>query len=110
MAPTNLRKIFKACTAMIFAVHEGDGLAASRALGALLCIVVIVIAVAHVYYGYIGPWRDGGHTEPFAFALPVTVGLLVVLGLGFWLGWIMATTKEVSPAAKTAPEEEPAEK
>lgn len=95
---------------MIFAVHEGDGLAASRGLGALLCVVVVVVAVAHIWYGYIIPWRGDGTRPSLAFALPVTVGLLVVLGLGFWLGWIMATTKEVSPAAMTAPEEEPAEK
>jgi hypothetical protein len=106
----NLRKIFKACTAMSFAVHEGDWLAGSRALGALLCVAVLVIAVVHIWYGYIDPWRSGGHTVAFAFALPVTVGLLVVLGLGFWLGWIMATTREVSPASMTTPEEEPAEK
>jgi len=105
---TNLRKIFKACTAMIFAVNEGDRLATSRALGALLCVVAVVIAVIHIAVGYFGLW--GGSRPSLAFALPVTVGLLVVLGLGFWLGWIMATTKEVSPAAMTTPEEEPAEK
>jgi hypothetical protein len=95
---------------MIFAVNEGDRLATSRALGALLCIAVVVIAVAHIWFGYIDPWRGGGHTVAFAFALPVTVGLLIVLGLGFWLGWIMATTKEVSPAVTTTPEGESAEK
>jgi hypothetical protein len=105
MTHTNLRKIFKACTAMIFAVYEGDGLAASRALGALLCIAAVVVAVAHIFFGYYKSSRPS-----LAFALPVTVGLLVVLGLGFWLGWIMATTKEVSPAAMMTPEEEPAEK
>ena len=91
---------------MTFAVHEGDGLAASRALGALLCVAAIVVAAAHIWFGYI----KGPRTTALAFALPVTVGLLVVLSLGFWLGWIMATTKEVSPAAMTTPEEEPAEK
>lgn len=108
MTHTNLRKIFKACTAMIFAVYEGDGLAASRALGALLCVVAVVVAVIHIAVGYFGLW--GGSRPSLAFALPVTVGLLVVLGLGFWLGWIMATTKDVSPAAMMTPEEEPAEK
>ncbi|MEM2289032.1 MAG: hypothetical protein QXK27_00335 [Candidatus Hadarchaeales archaeon] len=29
--------------------------------------------------------------------LPVTIGIWVVCGLGAWLGWIMATTKEVAP-------------
>ena len=90
---------------MIFTVHEGDGLTASRALGALLCIAAVVVAIAHIWFGYIKSARPS-----LAFALPVTVGLLVVLGLGFWLGWIMATTKDVSPAAMTTPEEEPAEK
>jgi hypothetical protein len=60
------------------------------AIGTLLCFAVVVIAGAHIWYGYIGPWRDGGHTVAFAFALPITAGLLLVLGLGLWLGWIMA--------------------
>jgi len=97
----NLRKLFKAHSAMIFAVQAGDQLGASRALGALLCVACVVIAVAHLYYGYYK-----GPRLHLAFALPVTAGLLVVVGLGFWLGWIMATTKEVSPAATTAPPEE----
>ena len=66
----------------------------SRVLGALLSVVCVVVAIAHIWFGYIeGTWAL--HT--LAFALPVTVGLLVVIGLGFWLGWIMATTKEVAP-------------
>lgn len=69
---------------------------ASRAIGALLCVACVVIAVLHIFYGYyIGP------RPHLAFALPITVGLLVVVGLGFWLGWIMATTKEVSSAVKS---------
>lgn len=79
---------------------------ASRALGALLCIACVVIAVAHIFLGYF----YGQRTIELAFALPITAGLLVVVGLGFWLGWIMATTKEVSPAVKTPPEEESKEK
>jgi MFS family permease len=69
-----------------------------RQLGALMCIAAIVIAVAHIYFGYVKGTRPS-----LAFALPVTVGLLLVLGLGFWLGWIMATTKEVSPTITAAP-------
>ena len=101
---TNLRKLFKARTAMIFAVQVGDLVGASRALGALLCIACVVVAALHIYYGYyIGP------RPHLAFALQITVGLLVVVGLGFWLGWIMATTREVSatpPAAEPTEEEE----
>jgi hypothetical protein len=72
---------------------------ASRALGGLLCVACVVIAFLHLYYGYyVGP------RPHFAFALPITAGLLVVVGLGFWLGWIMASTKEVSPAVTAPPE------
>lgn len=101
----DLRKLFKARTAMIFAVQVGDQVGASRALGALLCIACVVIAILHIFYGYyIGP------RPHLAFGLPITVGLLVVVGLGFWLGWIMATTKEVSPAVTgTPPATEPTE-
>lgn len=68
----------------------------SRILGAILCIASAAIAVAHIFFGYIQ-----GSPPPLAFALPVTVGLLAVVVLGFWLGWIMATTKEVTPATET---------
>ena len=81
-------------------------MSASRALGALLCIACVVIAVAHIWFGYIIPWKGEGTRPSLAFALPITVGLFVVAGLGFWLGSIMATTKEVSPAATKAPPEE----
>ena len=70
----------------------------SRLLGALLCILCVVIAVAHIFYGYyVGP------IPHMAFALPVTVGVLILAGLGFWLGWIMASTKEISPVPPPAP-------
>ena len=74
----------------------------SRILGALLCIATVVVIVLHVYYGYFTGAAVG---MGLAFALPVTVGLLVVCGLGFWLGWIMATTREVSPPAPAKSEE-----
>ncbi|MEM3514967.1 MAG: hypothetical protein QW495_06570 [Candidatus Hadarchaeum sp.] len=84
-------------------------MSATRPLGALLCLATVVVAIAHIYFGYIsggaGAWARGA----LAFALPVTVGILVVCGLGFWLGWIMATTKEAPPVPKTS-EESQAEK
>jgi hypothetical protein len=79
---------------------------ASRALGAVLVAACIVVAALHLYFGYIeGSWGAGA----LAFALPITVGLLVVCGLGGWLGWIMASTKEVAPtpAVSSSSSEEP---
>lgn len=80
---------------------------ATRPLGALLCVGTVFVAIAHIYFGYIsggvGAWARGS----LAFALPITVGVLAVCGLGFWLGWIMVTTKEAPPAPTptSAPEE-----
>ncbi len=69
----------------------------TRALGALLSIACIAVIMLHIYFGYIaagaGTWALGA----LSFALPVTIGLLAVCGLGLWLGWIIATTKEVTP-------------
>lgn len=65
----------------------------TRVLGAVVLVLCLVVIVAHVYFGYIVPHA----AMPLAFALPVTVGVLVVCLLGMWLGWIMATTKEYTP-------------
>jgi hypothetical protein len=83
-------------------IEAGDTLSKSRALGALLCIAAVAVIILHIYYGYL----EGPRTIELAFALPVTVGLLVVCGLGFWLGWIMATTKEVAPSPEPVKEKE----
>lgn len=77
---------------------------ATRPLGALLCIAAVVVAIAHIWFGYIGGGGPKWAVGALAFALPVTAGILVVCGLGFWLGWIMVTTKEAPPTP--APSEE----
>ena len=80
---------------------------ATRPLGALLCIATILVAIAHIFFGYVsggaGAWARGA----LAFALPLTVGILAICGLGFWLGWIMVTTKEAPPAPKATEESKP---
>lgn len=64
----------------------------SKLLGALLLIGTIIVAVLHIYFGYF----KGPHPH-LAFALPVTALILAICALGFWLGWIMVTTKEPTP-------------
>ena len=80
----------------------------SRALGGLLCVVCAVVAVVWILYFIasrigpfsIGPWEFGG-AVPLWIALPVVIGVVVLAVLGFWLGWIMASTKEISPPTPT---------
>lgn len=78
---------------------------ASRALGVLLCVVCAVVIVAEIYFGLYLTWVE--RAAPLAISIPVVLGVVVVAGLGLWLGWIMATTKEVAPppAATETPEE-----
>ena len=75
----------------------------SRILGGLLCLASAAVAILHIYYGYI----VGSVPQGFAFALPVTVFVLVATILGFWLGWIMVTTeKSHKPQSENEAEEE----
>jgi hypothetical protein len=55
----------------------------------------VAIAALYVYF----PFVVGYGTAPLWLVLPVIIGILVLAGLGFWLGWIMVSTKEVSPPA-----------
>jgi len=64
--------------------------------------VCLLVAIVELYWGLVNPIMAGTRTTPLAIILPVVVGVLVITGLGFWLGWIMVTTKEVTPAS--APE------
>ncbi len=84
----------------------------SRILGGLLSVVSALVAILHLYYGYINAFLKGSSWVPsqgLAFALPVTVLVLIATGLGFWLGWIMATTKEAEPSPAPTVEEEESE-
>lgn len=73
---------------------------ASRALGGLLCVVCAIVIFFYVSIA-LGPWLKwwlfGPHNVPLWLVLPVIAGVLILAGLGFWLGWIMASTKEISP-------------
>ncbi|MFB6216393.1 MAG: hypothetical protein ABEJ72_05435, partial [Candidatus Aenigmatarchaeota archaeon] len=65
---------------------------ASRAIGGLLVLGSIVVAVLHIGMGYIPGFPITGGVRPsLEFALPITFIVLVACGLGGWLGWIMAT-------------------
>ncbi len=86
----------------------------SRILGGLLCIVSAIVAILHVGIGYFSLEQilfgvESSRSIGLEFALPVTVVVLIATGLGFWLGWIMATTKEAEPAPSPPTEEEVSE-
>lgn len=63
-----------------------------RAIGALIIIGVIIAAI--LYFGsLISPWW----TLLSAIKVIVSIAFLVVLGIGGWIGWTMATTPSPEP-------------
>lgn len=63
----------------------------ARIGGAIICILVIVIAAAFVWGLTLPAWRF------WTVAIPVAIGFLAVLALVFWIGWTMTTTKVELP-------------
>ncbi|MFH1484973.1 MAG: hypothetical protein ABIH46_02785 [Chloroflexota bacterium] len=61
----------------------------SRLGGILICIITVVAAVLFIWGIVVRNY--------WALAIPVIIGFLGVLSLGFWIGWTMVVT-EVEPA------------
>lgn len=66
----------------------------SRLGGIIICIVTVVAAVLFVWGIVVRSY--------WALAIPVIIGFLGVLALGFWIGWTMIVTEEepAGPASK----------
>jgi hypothetical protein len=57
----------------------------SRIQGLLLCLGTVMAAVIFLFGVF--------HESYWALAIPVIVGFLWLLGLGFWIGWTLLTIK-----------------
>jgi hypothetical protein len=61
----------------------------SRLYGGLICFGILLIGLVFVagilYQSY------------WAVAIPVALGFLTILGLGFWVGWTIMTIRIESP-------------
>jgi hypothetical protein len=67
----------------------------SRFWGGLLCAAIAVVAVIFLW---------GISTQSYwALALPVMVGFLGVLAMGFWIGWTILTIKTAPPSPEPPP-------
>jgi hypothetical protein len=77
-----------------------------QSIGGLIFIVCAVIAIGYVVtlFGYdaiVKPllgvnWSTGG-VRFWLIAIPVLVAFIVVLAIGAWIGWTMATTPPPKP-------------
>ncbi len=61
----------------------------SRRIGVVICVGTALIVVAFI-------WGIALRNY-WAVAIPVVVGFLAVLSLGFWIGWTMAVTEIEMP-------------
>lgn len=74
----------------------------SRVVGALICLGTVIAGAA-----FIAGIVLQADKVVWAVMVPVAIEVLVVLMLGFWIGWIMAVTKiEAPPEAADEPEAE----
>ena len=72
----------------------------SRVVGVLICLGAIVVGAAYIA-GIVLQIDE----MVWALMVPVTIGVLAVLMLGFWIGWIMAVTKIETPPEASEEEE-----
>ena len=66
----------------------------SRVWGALFCLAIIIVAIIFLW---------GVSLQSYwALAIPVIIGFLGILALGFWIGWTILTIKTTPPAAESS--------
>jgi len=63
----------------------------SRIQGLLICLGMVIAAFLFLYGIFLKSY--------WALAIPVSIGFLWLLGLGFWIGWNIMTIK-VEPMNK----------
>jgi len=62
----------------------------SRVWGGLFCAAMVILAVIFL-------WGISAQSY-WALAIPVLIGFLGVLAMGFWIGWTILTIKTTPPA------------
>lgn len=74
----------------------------------MLCVIGAVVFALYIGFvlaklGWIKvDYFEYAATTSWFIVLPVVVGVWVLSALGVWLGWIMATTKEVAPVVESS--------
>jgi len=80
-----------------------------QAIGGLIFAVCIIIMIGYLvgmlYFG--GPMRlpDTWNIAFTLVAVPVLIAFILILGIGAWIGWTMATTPPPKPIEEFEAEE-----
>ena len=85
-----------------------------QSIGGLIFIVCVVIAIGYIVtlFGYdaivkplLGVEWSTARVQFWLIAIPVLVAFIVVLAIGAWIGWTMATTPPPKPIEEFEAEE-----
>jgi uncharacterized membrane protein len=85
-----------------------------QSIGGLIFIVCVVIAIGYIVtlFGYdaivkplLGVEWATSRVQFWLIAIPVLVAFIVVLAIGAWIGWTMATTPPPKPIEEFEAEE-----
>jgi hypothetical protein len=82
----------------------------NQAIGAVIVTACFIVAIAYVgflffYEPYLSPFMNLGSGFDVRFwlvASPVAIAFVVLLAIGSWIGYTMATTPPVKPIEKIA--------
>lgn len=73
--------------------------ARDKVFGIVMCVLAVLIGVVYFYMIFTPLWWT-------ALRFVVSTGVLIVLGILFWVGWTIArtpTVEEIEAAGKTKP-------
>ncbi|MEM3665954.1 MAG: hypothetical protein QW222_02590 [Candidatus Bathyarchaeia archaeon] len=70
-----------------------------QAIGGLIFAVCVIVGILYtIGLFYFGKPFDGGWGVAFwLIAIPVFLAFIVIMGIGAWIGWTMATTPPPKP-------------
>ena len=83
-----------------------------QAIGWVICLVCVIVALFYVVTLFYPQWLssiginvDTAGIQFWLVAIPVFLAFIVVLGIGAWIGWTMATTPPPKPIEEIEIEE-----
>ncbi len=94
---------------------SGESIMVSKdqAIGGVICLVCVVVAVFYVVTLFAPGWGSvlGINLSPagvqfWLIAIPVLIGFVAILAIGAWIGWTMATTPPPKPIEEITTEME----
>jgi ABC-type dipeptide/oligopeptide/nickel transport system permease component len=80
-----------------------------QGIGGLIFLICVVIAIGYTlglfWFGYASGEEIWNGVSFWLIAIPVYLAFILILGIGAWIGWTMATTPPPKPIEELEAEE-----